>query len=235
MLKLKLQYFSHLMWRTDSLEKTLMLGKIEGRRRRGWQRMRWLDGITNSMDMSLSKLQELVMERKPCVLQSMGSQRVNMTEQLNWTELCAITSSRPMEEKTKVAKWCHQWRTEFAHLTLRRRRLPISVSMGQILPFSQWKPRFSNPGTKAKPPGGSHGQRFVPQNTRYHMAILNKYLGCIISQHQTSDSSLMWQNEYTVPRRPFPYSWYSWGDSVSKGFSVPNTGVSGYANIHKPS
>ena len=74
MLKLKLLYFGHLMQKVNSLEKTLMLGKIAGRRRQGWQRIRWLDGVSDSMDMSVSKLQETVEKEKPGMLQSMGSQ-----------------------------------------------------------------------------------------------------------------------------------------------------------------
>ena len=88
-LKLKLQYYGHLMWRADSFEKTLMLGKIEGRRRRGWQRMGWLDDITDSMDMSLCELQELVIDREAWRAVIQGSQRVrhDWATELNWKNL----------------------------------------------------------------------------------------------------------------------------------------------------
>ena len=89
----EVQYFGHLMWRPDSLEKTLMLGQLEGRRRRGWQRMRWLDGTTDSMDMSLSKLRELVTQEGLVCWSPWGHKESDTTERLNWTELSMSVST----------------------------------------------------------------------------------------------------------------------------------------------
>ena len=135
-LKLKLQYFGHLMRRTDSLEKILMLGKIEGRRRRGQERIKWLDGITNSMDMSLSNSGSWWWTGRPGVLQSMGSQRVghDRVTELNWWSACKIPTTK-----------CYSLLCNFLSLSELKSVILISLKItglrmvkGKIYPF-EWR------------------------------------------------------------------------------------------------
>ena len=144
-LKLKLQFFGHLMQRADSFEKTLMLGKIEGRRRRGWQRMRWLDGITNSTDMSLSKLWEFVMDREAWSAAVHGVAK-SQTWLSNWTELnykhkvVVVPEITIISIRTKVSLHNSRlpWQLSWWGIHLQCRRLPAKLGDVSLIPGSEW-------------------------------------------------------------------------------------------------
>ena len=132
MLKLKLQHFGHLLWRTDSLEKTLMLGKMEGGKRRGWQRMRWLDDITNSMDVSLRKLLELIMDREGWHAAVHGITK-SWTLQSYWTELNFIVSRAiSLLFSSSILGTYQPW------------GVPLSVSYLFAFPYCSWSSQGKN-------------------------------------------------------------------------------------------